>query len=100
MPARSPFARYLLDSDVAWQPLPNWAGHLGTMALVSLFPPDIAARVMTALTLVLFAASVVWLRWTVAGPRGLATASILAVLLALNVTWLLGFTSFLLGARP
>ncbi len=84
--------------EVAWQPLPNWAGHLGTMALVSLLPPDVAARGMTALTLVLFAGSVTWLRWSVSGPKGLATAAMLATLLALNVTWLLGFTSFLLGA--
>ena len=91
----SPFAGTF---EVVWQPLPNWAGHLGTMAMVALLPPDVAARAMTALTLVLLAASVAWLRWSVAGPKGLATASMLASLLALNVTWLLGFTSFLLGS--
>jgi hypothetical protein len=91
----SPFASTF---EVAWQPLPNWAGHLGTMALLFLLPSGVAARAMTALTLVVFAASVTWLRWTVAGSKGLATAAMLAVLLALNVTWLLGFTSFLLGA--
>ena len=84
--------------EVAWRPLPNWAGHIGTMALVAWLPPDAAGRAMAAITLVAFAASVVGLRRAVAGPKGLATASILAVLLALNVTWLLGFTSFLLGA--
>ena len=84
--------------DVAWQPLPNWAGHLGTMALIAWLPPDLAGRAMTAITLVAFAASVSWLRWTVAGSKGLAPASVLAALLAMNVTWLLGFTSFLLGA--
>ncbi len=83
---------------VAWQPLPNWAGHFGTMALVAMLPPEAAGRAMTAITLVVFACSVVGLRWAVAGSKGLATASILAVLLALNVTWLLGFTSFLLGS--
>ena len=91
----SPFAGTF---DVAWQPLPNWAGHLATMAMVALLPADLAARAMTAMTLVLFAAAVVWLRWSVAGSKGLATASVLAALLALNVTWLMGFTSFLLGA--
>jgi len=84
--------------EIGWRPLPNWAGHLMTMAMDRFLPPGIAARAMTALTLVIFAASIVWLRWSVAGSKGLATASILAVLLALNVTWLLGFTSFLLGA--
>ena len=91
----SPFADTF---EVAWQPLPNWSGHLSTMALVALLPPEQAGRWMAAITMVLFASGVVWLRWTVAGPRGLVPASILAVLLALNVTWLLGFTSFLLGA--
>src|SRR5947209_4400205 len=91
----SPFAR---DFEVAWQPLPNWSGHLSTMAMVAMLPPGPAGRSMAAITMVLLASGVVWLRWAVAGGRGLAPASILAVLLALNVTWLLGFTSFLLGA--
>ena len=83
---------------VAWQPLPNWAGHLATMASVASLPPLAAGRAVAALTLIGLASGVVWLRWAVAGPRGLWVASILAVLLGLNVTWLLGFTSFLLGA--
>lgn len=84
--------------EVAWQPLPNWTGHLGTMALLAVWSPSVAGRVMTGLTLVVFAVSVVWLRQVVAGSKGLASASVLAALLAMNVTWLLGFTSFLLGA--
>ncbi len=91
----SPFAATFA---VAWQPLPNWAGHLLTMAAVAVLPPAPAGRAIAAATLVGFAAAVVWLRWAVAGGRGLWVASLLAVLLGLNVTWLLGFTSFLLGA--
>ena len=91
----SPFAGTF---EVAWRPLPNWAGHMATMAMISVLPPDAANRAITALTRVAFAAAVTWLRWTVAGAKGLATAALLAALLALNVTWLLGFTSFLLGA--
>jgi hypothetical protein len=91
----SPFAGTF---EVAWQPLPNWAGHLTTMAALAVLPADQAGRAMTALTLIVLAASIVWLRWSVAGSKGLATASVLATLLGLNVTWLLGFTSFLLGA--
>ncbi len=83
---------------VDWRPLPNWFGHLLTMAAVSTLPPTYAGRAITGLTLVALAGSVVWLRWRVAGPGGLWLASVLAVLLGLNVTWLLGFTSFLLGA--
>ena len=91
----SPFAG---TYAVAWQPLPNWMGQLATMACQAWLPSSLAARAVTALTLVLFSASVVWLRVAVAGPKGLATASRLAAVLGLNVTWLLGFTSFLLGA--
>jgi len=79
------------------QPLPNWAGHLITAAFVDI-SPRWADPAVTTLTLVGFAASIVWLRWRVSGWRGMSSASLLAVLLALNVTWLLGFTSFLLGA--
>jgi len=41
---------------------------------------------------------VFWLRWKVAGGRHLASAGVLAVLLGMNIAWLFGFTSFLLGA--
>ena len=84
--------------EVAWSPLPNWAGHLLTMVLVGRVRPDIAGRLITAFTLVALAGSIVWLRWVVKGSRGLATTALLAVILSLNVTWLLGFTSFLLGS--
>jgi hypothetical protein len=84
--------------EIIWSPLPNWAGHLGTMALVALFRPDVAGRLMAAITLVAFAAAIVWLRWMVSGSKGLKSASVVAAILALNVTWLLGFTSFLLGS--
>src|SRR5262249_18639828 len=53
---------------------------------------------VTTVTLVGFAASIFWLRRRISGPHGMALAALLAVLLALNFPWLLGFTSFLLGA--
>jgi hypothetical protein len=84
--------------EVHWIPFPNWAGHLLLMGLLSVLPAYAADRVVMSLTLVGFAASVVWLRWRVAGWRGMPVATALAVLLALNLTWLWGFTSFLLGA--
>ena len=89
---------YAATFRVAWQPLPNWVGHLATMLALAVCSPEVANRLITAGTLVVFASAVLWLRWVVAGPAGFATAALLAVLLALNVTWLLGFTSFLLGA--
>ena len=83
---------------VRWEPLPNWAGHVLTAALVAAVSGETAERAVVTITLVGFAASVVWLRLRVAGAGGMALASALAVLLALNLVWLLGFTSFLLGA--
>ena len=83
---------------VRWQPLPNWAGHLALLGLVETFPPATANAVATSATLVGLAAAVVWLRWRVRGWQGMTLAGPLAVMLALNVAWLLGFTSFLLGA--
>jgi hypothetical protein len=95
----SPFRAYF---EVRTEPLPNWAGHLVLAFLVAALSPRDADRAMTTLTLVAFAASVVLLRQRVRGREesaaSAASGSFLAVLLALNVTWLLGFSSFLLGA--
>ncbi|HWE39741.1 MAG TPA: hypothetical protein VG406_24540 [Isosphaeraceae bacterium] len=83
---------------VHWQPLPNWSGHLATMALLTLLPPRTAGRLIDSATLVGLAASVLWLRGRVAGTRGQTATAPLAALLALNVAWLFGFTSFLIGS--
>ena len=91
----SPFAAFY---EVHWEPLPNWSGHIITAILVSVLPDWAAGAAVTSLTLVAFAVSIVWLRLRVAGSRGLGLTSLLAVLLALNFPWLLGFTSFMLGA--
>ena len=66
--------------------------------LVACLPAWLADRIMTSVTLVGFAGAVVWLRWRVAGSRGLCTTAILASILAMNIAWLFGFTSFMLGA--
>jgi len=92
---RSPFRSvYRID----WQPIPNWAGHLALAGLVAALPAWVADRIMTSVTLAGFAAATLWLRWRVAGASGLRVAALLSALLAMNFTWLLGFTSFLLGA--
>lgn len=92
---RSPFREVY---RVRWDPLPNWVGHLALAALLQVVPARAADRIMTSLTLAGFAASVVWLRWRVVGWRGMPVAAVLAALLAMNLPWLLGFTSFMLGA--
>jgi hypothetical protein len=93
--AGSPFRAWY---RVAWEPLPNWAGHLLLVGLGAVLSPQTANQAVNALTLAGFAASVLWLRRAVAGPRGLGVAALLAALFSLNVAWLLGFTGFLLGA--
>ncbi|MDB5350729.1 MAG: hypothetical protein JWN86_1976 [Planctomycetota bacterium] len=93
--ANSPFRGVF---QVNWSPLPNWSGHLLLMGLLSLVSPRAADRLATTIPLIGFAASAFWLRRRVAGRRGELTAAVVSALLALNVAWLLGFTSFLLGA--
>ena len=83
---------------VRWQLIPNWAGTLSLAGLVASLPAWLADRIMTSVTFAGFAAAIFWLRWRVAGVRGLRTTALLASLLALNICWLYGFTSFLLGA--
>ena len=84
--------------SVRWQPIPNWAGPLALAGLVAILPAWVADRIMTSLTLVLFAAAIFWLRWRVVGRRGLPVAAFMPTLLAMNIAWLFGFTSFMLGA--
>lgn len=91
-------ARFSQFYQVQWQPLPNWAGHLSLMALLSFLPARAVDRVMITLTFAGLACAIAWLRVRVAGWRGAAGAALLAVLLALNWMWLMGFYSFLLGA--
>ncbi len=83
---------------VKWQPIPNWAGPLTLAGLVSILPAWVADRIMTSLTLVCFAAAVFWVRWRVAGTRGLRVAALMAALLSMNMAWIFGFASFMLGA--
>ena len=93
--ANSPFAGIYA---VRWSPLPNWLGHLMQMGLVATLPPLAADRVSTTLPLIGLAASTFWLKRRVSGRRGDLNAALFAVVAALNVCWLFGFTSFLLGA--
>jgi hypothetical protein len=84
--------------SIAWKPIPNWVGHLVLAGLFTQFPAWIADRIITSLTLVGLAAAVLWLRWRVAGGKGLVLAAFFSALLAMNMAWLLGFTSFLIGS--
>ncbi len=96
---------YATSFAIRWQPIPNWVGHILLAGLVRLIPAWSADRVITSVTLVGFAASVFWLRLRIrdTGPAartgiGHWPAALLVTLLAMNITWLFGFTSFMLGA--
>ncbi len=96
----SPFRAFFA---VRWEPIPNWFGHVLMAALMQILPAQTADRVVTTLALAGFAAATYWLRHQVAGPgragrMSSAAGALLAAILAMNVTWLLGFTSFTLGA--
>lgn len=90
----SPYARAY---EPRWQILPNWAGHAVQMGLLAVFAPRSADRMMMTLTLIAPIAAALWLRWRVAGPPGFVRATVVILVLGLNLTWLLGFHSFLLG---
>ncbi len=94
--ADSPFAD---TYAVRWELLPNWAGHLILMGLLSLASPRAAERAITVLTLLAPALATLSLRRRVVGPSDPAAVPVaLAVaVLAQNLTWLFGFWSFLLG---
>lgn len=81
-----------------WTPLPNLAGHLALMGLLSLFPARVADLLMISLTFSALACAVWWLRLRVAGCGGATWAGAMCALLALNWMWLMGFYSFSLGA--
>jgi hypothetical protein len=83
---------------IRWTPLPYWGAHITLTALMSFLSDRIADKVMLTLTSIGFAGSILWLRWRVAGSEGMAIAAPLAVLISLNVLWLLGLYSFLLGS--
>jgi hypothetical protein len=83
---------------VRWSPLPYWGAHMTLTALMSFLSDRAADRIMLTVTSIGFAGSMLWLRWRVAGWEGMAVAAPLAVLVSLNVLWLLGLYSFLLGS--
>ena len=83
---------------ISWKPIPNWMGHIVLAGLVSWLPAWVADRIMTSATLVGLAFATLWLRWRVAGGKGLVSAALLSALLAMNFAWLMGFTSFVLGS--
>ncbi len=76
---------------------PNLVGHWLLVGLLSVLSPQISDKVMMTITGTGVAAAVMWLRWRVVGWEGFALAAPLAVVISLNLIWLLGFYNFLVG---
>jgi hypothetical protein len=83
--------------EVRWRPLPNWGGHLVLIGLLSVFPPWIADRLMTTITLAAIPIAGIWTRGQVWGRRGQSTAALGFAVLGMSFPWLLGFGAFVLG---
>src|SRR5262249_53742906 len=72
--------------------------QIALAGLLAASPAWVADRIMITVTLVGFAAATLWQRWRVSRGRGMCVPALLAALLAMNLTWVLGVSSFPLGA--
>lgn len=83
---------------VRWNPVPYWGAHMFLTGLMTLVSDRAADRIVMTITSVGFASALVWLRWRVAGWDGFLIVAPIAVILSVNMLWLLGLYSFLIGA--
>ncbi len=81
-----------------WYPLPYWGAYALLMGLLPVLPERLADQILITLCSVGFVAALAWLRWRVVGWQGMAVVAPIAVLLSMNMHWLFGLYSFLLGA--
>jgi hypothetical protein len=81
-------------------PVPNLTGHWVLAAILPVFGPAIATKLMVTLTFASLVCGVVWLRIQVAGSDriGLVMATLFGCVLAFNWLWFLGFYNFVLAA--
>jgi len=93
--SNNPFHDYY---SVRWVPVPYWGAYLLLGALMSILPDRIADLIIISITSVGFLGCILWLRHRVAGWNGMALVAPFAVILSINLLWLLGFYNFLLGA--
>ena len=91
----NPFRNYYA---VRWAPLPYWGAYALLCGLLSILPDPIADHVMLTVASLGLLASILWLRRRVAGWDGMPLVVPLAIVLSINLLWLLGLYNFLLGA--
>jgi hypothetical protein len=91
----SPHAHYLDYYELRWEPFPNWGSHILLAALVSVFPPLIAEKLLASFYVVGLAWSYRYFLGSFGGPtRGLA---LIGPLFIFNRCFLMGFYAFSLS---
>lgn len=78
--------------------IPNLTGHWILAFLLSVFSAAAATKIFVSFLFAGLVASVCWLRRQIAGSEDYFTGLLLAVVLAFNWMWFLGFYNFILGA--
>lgn len=91
----SPFQPYFA---LEWTPLPYWGAYAVLMALMPVLPARAADQVLMTLTSVGFATALMWLRWRVSGWQSMAIVAPVSIVLSINILWIYGLHSFLIGA--
>jgi hypothetical protein len=70
--------------------VPNASGHWLMTGLLAFIPPLIVTKIIITLTLALFAAAVVWLRYRTAGDQDIGITLLLAFAIGFNWLWIQG----------
>lgn len=83
--------------EVAWKPLPNWAGTLLVVGLLKVLPLSLIPRVVLTITGVAPVLALMGLRRQIGRPCGVAWIAAFAGSLATGRAWVMGFESFTLG---
>jgi hypothetical protein len=83
--------------DVAWKPLPNWAGTLVLVGMLKTLPLAVISRAMLTLTGLVPILATLWLRRQTGRSYGVVWIAAFAGCLATGRAWVMGFESFSLG---
>ena len=78
--------------------VPNASGHWLMAGMLTLLSPVTVTKLIITLTLGLFAASIVWLRYRTAGANDLALTTLLAFAVGFNWLWIQGNYNYILAA--
>ena len=78
--------------------VPNASGHWLMAGMLTFLSPVTVTKLIITLTLGLFAASIVWLRYRTAGANDLALTTLLAFAVGFNWLWIQGNYNYILAA--